>query len=80
MIPNRISFFSRPLAMVLAVSCCLVSGRPLASPTEGVGEDLSSSTLAAYRALAASRSRDYDSAQDISPRQLVMLLEVIKSE
>ena len=32
--------------------------------------------LAAYRALSDSRSRDYDKTQDISPRQLVLLLEV----
>ena len=33
-------------------------------------------TLATYRALAASQARDYDRRQDISPRQLVILLEV----
>ncbi len=32
--------------------------------------------LAAYQTLADSRARDYDRAQDISPRQMVMLLEV----
>ncbi len=33
-------------------------------------------TLAAYRALSASQSRNYDRTQDISPRQLLLLLEV----
>jgi hypothetical protein len=33
-------------------------------------------TLAAYRALSASQSRNYDRAQDISPRQMLILLEV----
>jgi hypothetical protein len=33
-------------------------------------------TLAAYRAWSATRWRDYDRAQDISPRQLLVLLEV----
>ena len=32
--------------------------------------------LSAYRALAESRARDYDRAQDISPRQMLALLEV----
>lgn len=32
--------------------------------------------LAAYRALSASQARNYDRSQDISPRQLVLLLEV----
>ena len=32
--------------------------------------------LAAYQAFADSRARDYDRAQDISPRQMVLLLEV----
>lgn len=36
----------------------------------------SESALAAYRALAATQSRNYDKVQDISPRQLVILLEV----
>lgn len=39
---------------------------------EGTGEG----GLAAYRALSASRSRNYDRTQDISPRKLVLLLEV----
>lgn len=33
-------------------------------------------TLAAYRAFSASQSRNYDRAQDISPRQMITLLEV----
>ncbi|MGE5153720.1 MAG: peptidoglycan-binding domain-containing protein [Bdellovibrio bacteriovorus] len=33
-------------------------------------------TLAAYRSLSASQARNYDRAQDISPRQLTLLLEV----
>ena len=33
-------------------------------------------TLAAYRAMSASQSRNYDRAQDISPRQMLILLEV----
>lgn len=32
--------------------------------------------LAAYRAYSASQSRNYDRSQDISPRQMVLLLEV----
>ncbi|WP_338115801.1 peptidoglycan-binding protein [Thiocystis violacea] len=34
------------------------------------------SPLAAYRALSASQSRNYDNKQDISPRQMLILLEV----
>lgn len=33
-------------------------------------------TLSAYRALAAEQARSYDQTQDISPRQLLLLLEV----
>ena len=36
----------------------------------------SAAALAAYRALSDSQSRNYDRAQDISPRQMLILLEV----
>ncbi len=44
-----------------------------------IGSEAASSpdaTLAAYRTLSASQSRNYDKRQDISPQQMVMLLEV----
>ena len=40
---------------------------------DGSSPDLA---LAAYQALSASQSRNYDRAQDISPRQMVILLDV----
>ncbi len=45
----------------------------LATPS---GNGATRDALAAYRALAASQARNYDRAQDISPRQLVLLLDV----
>ncbi|HYN78676.1 MAG TPA: hypothetical protein VES73_12895, partial [Lamprocystis sp. (in: g-proteobacteria)] len=46
---------------------------PAASAADGSGP---ADTLAAYRDLAASQSRNYDRTQDISARQLLVLLEV----
>lgn len=46
---------------------------PAVRPVDiGAPED----ALATYQTLADSRARDYDRAQDISPRQMVLLLEV----
>ena len=57
-------------ALALAAEPSVTSGLPAGngSPPE--------ETLAAYRALSASQARGYDRRQDISPRQLVILLEV----
>lgn len=63
------------MAAVLVLSSALATRSPVAStlyPGGGPPEP----DLAAYRALSDSRSRDYDKTQDISPRQLVLLLEV----
>ena len=48
---------------------------PAAAPAPRVGAD-PALTLPAYRELAASQWRNYDRIQDISPRQLLILLEV----
>ena len=62
--------------MALVLPTLLVIGSAAASPREGATARKSESALAAYRALAATQSRNYDKVQDISPRQLVILLEV----
>ena len=41
-----------------------------------VGGGSPEAALAVYRAMSASQSRNYDRSQDISPRQMVILLEV----
>ena len=63
------------MAAFLVLSTAWAADSPAPStlyPAEGAPEP----DLAAYRALSDSRSRDYDKTQDISPRQLVLLLEV----
>jgi len=49
---------------------------PLTSAVYSADGGTADVTLAAYRALSASLSRNYDRTQDISPRQLLLLLEV----
>lgn len=66
------------VAAVLALMspwACLGAEPPLA-PARAAGVDPPGLVLAVYRAYAASQSRNYDRSQDISPRQLVLLLEV----
>ena len=64
------------LAALLALCSAAASGAPLTpAPFTGNG-GVPEVTLAAYRALSASLSRGYDRSRDISPRQLLILLEV----
>ncbi|MBP6582606.1 MAG: peptidoglycan-binding protein [Chromatiaceae bacterium] len=65
------------LAATLAlVSTVASSGAPLTSAVYAGNGGVPEVTLAAYRALSASLSRGYDRTRDISPRQLLTLLEV----
>lgn len=88
MIPHREPVLRCALAAALAFPLFLVAGCVIAAPTEAAApaapaepkepaEAASSEDgLAAYRATADRQSRNYDRAQDISPRQLLLLLEV----
>jgi hypothetical protein len=62
--------------MALVLPSFLGAGRSVAVATEGADASPPKSALAAYREMAASQSRNYDRALDISPRQMVILLEV----
>jgi len=72
----------RRLPGAFAAAAVLAAGlawaaEPSVTPALSASEHSpSGETLAAYRALSASQARDYDRRQDISPRQLVILLEV----
>jgi hypothetical protein len=63
-------------AAVLAVASVWAAEPPMTSAGSAGDGSAPGVTLAAYRALAVSRARDYDRRQDISPRQLLLLLEV----
>lgn len=64
------------LAAILALIAAQASGAPLTSALYATNGGLPEMTQAAYRALSARQSRSYDKRQDISPRQLLILLEV----
>ena len=61
---------------VMAVASVWAAEPPMTSAVSVGDGSAPEETLAAYRALAASQARDYDRRQDISSRQLVILLEV----
>jgi hypothetical protein len=63
-------------AAVLGLSVVWAAEPPLSSDVTTGDESPPDETLAAYKALAASQAHDYDRRQDISPRQLLVLLEV----
>ncbi len=65
-----------PLAAILALIAAPASGAPLTSALYAMNGGLPEMTQAAYRVLSARQSRSYDKRQDISPRQLLILLEV----
>jgi hypothetical protein len=60
----------------LALPSFLLTGQYVAAQTAAGEAATSDAALAAYRATAARESRNYEKVQDISPRQLVSLLEV----
>ncbi len=64
------------LAATLVLLSAAASGAPLTSALYAGNGGVPEVTLAAYRALSASLSRGYDRTRDISPRQLLTLLEV----
>ncbi len=64
------------LAALLALCSAAASGAPLRPALYAGNGSVPEVTLAAYRALSASLSRGYDRSRDISPRQLLTLLEV----
>ena len=64
------------LAATLALCSAAASGAPLTPALYTGNGGVPEVTLAAYRALSASLSRGYDRSRDISPRQLLILLEV----
>ena len=71
---RRLGGFAMAAALAVAsVWATEPSSLPAGSASDGSAPQ---ETLAAYRALAASQARDHDRRQDISPRQLVVLLEV----
>lgn len=65
---------------VLATAVCTLHpawADPAATPAVSAPEDLTPRmTLAEFKALSSSQSRNYDRDQDISPRQMLRLLEV----
>lgn len=63
-------------AAALVLASAWAADVPVASAVHTVGWSPALTELAAYRSLSASQSRNYDRAQDISPGQLVILLEV----
>lgn len=63
------------LAVTLAVSPAW-SSDPSETPGRPADRAQPEVDLAAYRAIAATRARNYERSQDISPRQLALLLEV----
>jgi hypothetical protein len=63
------------LAMALVLPTLPVIGSAEAASTkEATARTSEESALAAYRAMAATQSRNYDKAQDISARQMVVML------
>ncbi|MBP6583223.1 MAG: peptidoglycan-binding protein [Chromatiaceae bacterium] len=64
------------LAATLALLSATATGAPLNSALYTGNGGVPEVTLAAYRALSARLSRGYDRTRDISPRQLLILLEV----
>ncbi len=64
------------LAAILTISSAAASGAPLTPALYASNGGVPEVTLAAYRALSANLSRGYDRSRDISPRQLLTLLEV----
>ncbi|MBP6583061.1 MAG: peptidoglycan-binding protein [Chromatiaceae bacterium] len=64
------------MAATLVLLSAAASGAPLTSALYAGNGGVPEVTLAAYRALSASLSRGYDRTRDISPRQLLTLLEV----
>jgi hypothetical protein len=60
----------------LALTSVWAADLPVTSAVYSVGGGPQEAVLAAYRDLSSSRSRNYDRTQDISPRQMVILLEV----
>lgn len=63
-------------ATALALGSVWAADLPVISAVYSGDGSPSEVALAAYRAMSASRSRNYDRAQDISPRQMMILLEV----
>jgi hypothetical protein len=63
------------MALVLPTLPVIGSGSAEAASTEeATARTSEESALAAYRAMAATQSRNYDKAQDISARQMVVML------
>ena len=60
----------------LALSSAWAADLPVTSAVYSAGGSPPEAALAAYRDLSARQARNYDRAQDISPRQMVILLEV----
>jgi hypothetical protein len=69
-----LSGFATAAVLALPLAWAAEPSEPPAVPARDGGPP--DEALAAYMALAASQARDYDRRQDISPRQLVILLEV----
>ncbi len=64
------------LAAILTLLAAPASGAPLTSALCAMNGGLPALTQATYRTLSARQARSYDKRQDISPRQLLILLEV----
>ncbi|MBK8637318.1 MAG: peptidoglycan-binding protein [Chromatiaceae bacterium] len=64
------------LAAILAICSAAAGGAPLTPALYTGNGGVPGVTLASYRTLSASLSRGYDRSRDISPRQLLTLLEV----
>lgn len=73
---GKTSLGALTLGSTLALSLACVADVPLTPAVYTTVEGQPESALAAYRNLSASQARNYDRAQDISPRQMVILLEV----
>ncbi len=63
-------------ACVLALAPAWAADPPPEPAAAPAGESQPDPVLAAYQALSESQARNYDRTQDISPRQMVILLEV----
>ena len=63
-------------AGVLAVASAWAGEPPATPAVSAIDGSAPEETLTVYRALSASQARNYDRRQDISPQQLVILLEV----
>ena len=64
------------MAALVTLPSITAGGVSLTSAVYSSGGGSPPLSLATYRSLSASKSRQYDRAQDISPRQMVVLLEV----